>query len=356
MKKIKFSLLALALTAFVISCKKNDAPTPEVPEVTTGAYVLNEGLFNSNNTTLTYYNFSNSTPTTDFYQNVNGSGLGDTGSDMIIYGGKLYIVMNVSSYLEVDDASTAKSIKKIDLKNASSQPLTPRYVVGYKNNVFVSCWDGTVAVIDTAALTISKFITVGANPEQMAVVGSNLYVANSGGITPGYDSTVSVIDLNSLTETGKITVGTNPGPMVADDAGNIYVGCNGDYASIVPKLVKVNTATNMIMKSADTAVVKIRFYKGLLYAIVGSYPTYNVRTLSTTDFSATSPNFVTDGTIIATPYALNIDETTGDVYVGDAKDYTSPGEVFCFNTKGEKLFSFSVSPGLNPNTVVFIRN
>lgn len=355
MKTIKYPLIAIALIASAISCKKEDKPAPETPDVTTGAYVLSEGSFNASNTTLTYYNFNTNTPTTDFYQNVNGNGLGATGNDMIIYGSKLYIVMNVSSYLEVADALTAKSIKSIQLKNSSSQPLTPRYVVGYKDKVFVSCWDGSVAVIDTAALTIDKFITVGANPEQMAIVGSNLYVANSGGITPGFDSTVSVINLNSLTETSKIAVGTNPGPMAADDAGNIYVGCTGNYASINPKLVKINTASNTVTKSADTAVVKIRYYKGLLYAIGGSYPTYNVRTLSTTDFSATSPNFITDGTNITTPYALNIDETTGDVYVGDAKDYASPGEVFCFDKNGKKIFSFSVTPGLNPNTVVFIK-
>ena len=355
MKTIKFPLIAIALMALAISCKKDDKPAPETPEVTTGAYVLNEGGWGNDNTTLTYYDFSTNKATTDFYQNLNGSGLGDTGSDMIIYGGKLYIVMNVSSYLEVDDALTAKSLKKINLKNSSSQPLTPRFIVGYKNKVFVSCWDGTVAVIDTTALTIDKFISVGANPEQMAIVGSNLYVANSGGITPGYDSTISVIDLNSFSETSKITVGTNPGPMAADDAGNIYIGCTGDYGSIKPKLVKVNTATKTVTKSADTAVAKIRFYKGSLYAIAGSYPAYNVRTLSTTDFSATSSNFITDGTTITTPYSLNIDETTGDVYVGDAMDYSSPGQVFCFDKNGKKKFSFSVAPGLNPNTVVFIR-
>ena len=152
MKKIKFSLMAIALIAFVVSCKKDDKPVPVPPKVTTGVYVLSEGSFNGNNTTLTYYNFSNSTPVTDFYQTANGSGLGDTGNDMIIYGSKMYIVMNVSSYLEVDDALTAKSIKKIDLKNPSSQPRTPRFIVAYKNKVFVSCWDGTVAVVDTTAL------------------------------------------------------------------------------------------------------------------------------------------------------------------------------------------------------------
>ena len=204
-------------------------------------------------------------------------------------------------------------------------------------------------------LTIDKFITVGANPEQMVVSGDNLYVTNSGGITPGFDSTLSVISLSSFTETSKIIVGTNPTAITSDGAGNLYVGCTGDYGAIKARLVKVNTATNSIINSADTAVGKIRFFNGLLYATGGYLGSLNVRTLSTTDFSATSSNFVTDGTVVKLPYALNIDDATGDVYVGDAIDYVSSGEVFCFDKTGKKKFSFSVAPGLNPNTVVFIR-
>lgn len=354
MKKIKFFVFAMSITALMVSCKKDNAPA-SVPKVTTGLYVLSEGLFNQNNTTLTYYNFANSAATTDFFANTNGSKLGDTGNDIVIYGGKLYIVMNISSYVEVTDALTAKEIKKIDFKTAAGAPRQPRYAIGYKNKVLVSSYDGTVAVIDTAALTVDKFITVGTNPEQIAVYGTNLYVANSGGLNPVYDSTVSVVDLGSFTETKKITVGLNPSSIAADDAGNIYVGCTGDYGAHGPQLVKVNTSTGTITKAADTAVGKIKFYNGLLYATGGYLGSAYVRTLSTTDFKQTGANFVTDGTVIQQPYGLNIDSGTGDVYVTDAVDYISSGQVFCFDKTGKKKFSFSVSPGINPNTVALIK-
>jgi len=129
MKTTRFLLLALVTATLAISCKKDDATPASVSKVSTGLYVLSEGLFNNNNTTLTYYKFSTNAATTDFYAGVNSSSLGDTGNDMIIYGGKMYIVVNVSSYLEVDDALTAKSLKKIDFKTAASAPRQPRYVV-----------------------------------------------------------------------------------------------------------------------------------------------------------------------------------------------------------------------------------
>lgn len=357
MKTISVTILTTLLMISLFSCKKDDKPTPETPKITSGAYVLNEGSFNGNNTTLTYYDFATATATTDYYKNANGSGLGDTGNDMIIYGGKLYIVMNVSSYVEVADASTAKSIKKIPMMNNAPepQPISPRYATAYKGKVFVSCWNGTVAVIDTLSLNVEKFVKVGANPEQLVISGNNLYVANSGGLTPGFDSTVSVIDLGTLTETSRIVVGTNPTAIEADNAGNIFVGCNGNYGSIGPKLVRVSIASKAVVATTNIGVADMVFNDGKLYITGGYLGLPNVQTISPADLSILAANFVTDGTQVMVPYALSIDEASGDVYVGDAVDYFSAGRVFCFDKNGKKKFSFSVAPGINPNTIVFIR-
>jgi YVTN family beta-propeller protein len=353
MKKIKLSFIAIALIAGAASCKKTDSVTT-APKVTTGVYELNQGNFGSNNTTLTYYDFGTGLATTDYYSNVNGFKLGDTGSDFIIYGGKLYIVMNNSGYVAVANAFTAKFIDTISFTSGSVNR-GPENIVGYGSNVFVSSTDGTVSVIDTTTLAITKSITVGANPAQMAVSGSNLYVSNTGGFSAVYDSTVSVINLGTLTQTSKITVGVNPGCIAADNAGNIYVACTGDYAAVAPSLVKVNINTNTVTKSADTAVGTVRYYNNNLYVTGGYLGLSNVRVLSTTDFSAVKSNFISDGTVVTTPYGLDIDIATGDVYVGDAKDYVAAGEVFCFDKNGNKKFSFSTTPTASPIKTVLIQ-
>jgi YVTN family beta-propeller protein len=354
MKKIRFSFIAIALIIIADSCKKTDAIVTAPPKVTTGLYSLNQGKYGNNNTTLTYYDFGTSVATTDYYKNVNGFGLGDTGSDFIIYGGKIYIVMNVSGNVAVANALTAKYIDTISFTIAGINK-GPENIVAYGSKVFVSSTDGTVAVIDTTTLAIDKFITVGANPAQMVVSGSNLYVSNTGGFG-AYDSTVSVINLSTLTETTKITVGINPGSIATDNAGSIYVACTGDYGAIVPSLVKVNTATNAVTKSADTTAGIIRYYNNNLYVIGGYLGVSNVRVLSTTDFSAVKTNFISDGTTVITPYGLDVDNATGDVYVGDAKDYTASGTVFCFDKTGARKFSFSTSPTANPIRVALIQH
>jgi YVTN family beta-propeller protein len=352
MKKI--GIYFVAALVIIASCKKSDV-VKTTPKVTTGVYSLNQGNYGSNNTTITYYDFGTNFATTDYYKNVNGFGLGDTGSDFIIYGGKMYVVMNVSGNVAVANALTAKFIDTISFTSGGINK-GPENIAAYGNYVFVSSTDGTVSVIDTTSLAIVKSIPVGENPAQMAVSGLNLYVSNTGAFSTSYDSTVSVINLVSLSETGKITVGINPGSIAADASGNIYVACTGDYNTVGASLVKVNTNTNAIEKSADTAVGIVRFYNNNLYVTGGYLGVAAVRVLSTTDFSAVKTNFVSDGTSIINPYGLDIDNATGDVYVGDAKDYVSSGTVYCFDKNGAKKFSFGTTPSASPIKVVLVQH
>jgi len=353
MKKNKLSCIAVVLIVFIFSCKKDNPAPPVTPKVTTGLFILNQGLYGANNTTLTYYDFGTQNVTTDYFKNVNGFGLGDTGSDFIIYGGKMYIVINNSGYVAVANSVTAKFIDSIDLKNAGVNR-GPENVVAAEGKVFVSSTDGTVAVIDTTSLKITRYIKVGSNPAQMVVAGDNLYVSNTGGFSASYDSTVSVIPLSSLAEAGKITVGKNPGSITTDNTGNIYVVCTGDYNATKPSLVKVNINTNTIVKKADSVFGTIRFYNNSLITTGGSLGAANVGYLNTSDFAAIRPSFITDGTVLQNPYGLDIDDGTGDVYVGDAKDYVSSGELFCFDNTGKKKFSFPLSPGISPIKTVLI--
>ncbi len=351
MKSINFFSFLVLCALTTVSCSKDEGSDNQPPAITRGIYVLNEGLFSQNNTMLTYYDPSTNKATTDIFANVNGSGLGDTGNDIIIYGGKGYIVMNGSSYLQVMNAATATGLKKIELKTGNGAPRMPRYAVSYRNKVYVSCSDGSVAVIDTSSLATEKYINVGLNPEQMVVVGDRLFVANSGGFTAEFDSTVSEIDLITQTETRKIQVGVNPGSITADEAGNVYVACTGNYSQIKPRLVKFNANTGNIVKSADTVVGKLRYHNGYLLVTGGYIGTNTVRALNTNDFAQLGSTWITDGTAIQMPYGLYTDPTTGDVFVTDAKNYTAAGEVFCFDKDGKKKYSFSVSPGVNPNGI-----
>lgn len=355
MKQVKrLSVLALGALLFFAACSKNDtsAPAKTYKPLNDGLYVLNEGGFQKNNASLTYYDPASKSATTDIYANINDSLLGDTGNDILIYGSKLYIVMNVSSNITVIDKRTCKSLKQI--KAADGRAWQPRNIVSYNGQLFVSAYDGTVSVIDTTLLQITKTIKVGTDPEGLVVSGTNLYVANSGGLNyPNYDSTVSVIDLTTLTETKKIKTAINGKGLAVDPAtGNIYEATLGNYANIQGKIYVLND--NKLTDSLDVQTSgRITIFNNKAYVFNMDYTT-NTGSISTIDLQTKAiTNFITDGTMIQFPYGISIDEASGDVYITDALDGSSTGKVFCFDNTGKQKFWFGT--GLFPDKVVFLR-
>jgi len=111
-KKIIVSLLlSSAFTALFSSCDSKSDNPPVNPAISTGVYVLNEGQFQSNNASLTYYDMTTSTANSDVFTAKNNRGLGDTGQDILKYGSKIYIAVYKSSLIEVVDAATGVSKK-----------------------------------------------------------------------------------------------------------------------------------------------------------------------------------------------------------------------------------------------------
>jgi YVTN family beta-propeller protein len=351
-----------AVTLICNACKKNDDTIPVAPVQLTpaiGQYILSEGGFGGNNTKLSFYNNATNTVVGDFFAQQNPtitSGLGDTGNDMIVYGGKLYIIMNVSGRVTVLNASNATFIKNISFIEGGVNK-SPRYAVGARGKVYITAYDNKVSVIDTSSLTIVKTIPVGPNPEGIAASDNYLYVANSGGYNTIPDSTVSLIDLNTETEIKKIKVGVNPNKVEINQAGNIFVSAYGNFSNIPPSLSVINGSTNAngINLGPNFQYSHLRIFGDIAYAYNNYGGGGTAKVFNTATNTIVRNEFITDGTIITTPYGINVDDLTGDVYIADAKNYVTAGSVTCFTSTGVKKFSFSVAPGVNPNKIVFRR-
>jgi YVTN family beta-propeller protein len=360
MNILKLATLSFASILLLQSCKKTET-SPSLPVQLTpaiGEYILSEGGFGNNNTKLSFYNNSTSTVVGDFFLQQNPSiptGLGDTGNDMIVYGGKLYIVMNVSGRITVLNASNASFIKNISFIEGPVNK-QPRYIAAARGKVYVTAYDNKVSVIDTSALAIIKTIPVGPNPEGIAASNDYLYVANSGGFNLVPDSTVSLIDLNTEIEIKKIKVGLNPNKIAINQAGNVFVSAFGNFGNIPPSLAVINGTTNAngIVLGSNFEYSHIRIFGDLAY-LYNNYGGGTIKVFNTATNTIVRNNFITDGTPIATSYGINIDEFNADVYITDAGNFVAAGKVTCFTSAGVKKFSFSVAPGVNPNTVVFRR-
>ncbi len=368
-------LFFLALLAAFAGCRKDDPVrppevTPVTPQsVTTveGLYLLNEGNMGTNQASLDYYDFSTGRYSKNIYASANPGAvkeLGDVGNDIGIYGSKLYAIINVSNKLEIMDAATAKRIKTITIKNC-------RYVIFNKGKAYVSAYDGEVvlgsgspngfiAEIDTATLEITRKVAVGRQPEQMAIVGNKLYIANSGGYSPPqYERNVSVIDLETFQKIKDIDVAINLHLVNADGDGDLYVSSRGDYFKISANYFVIDTKADTVKRTFNIAVNGCAFVgdTAFVYGSEWSYITnswditYNM--IDTKKDSLLQKSFITDGTqsSIQKPYGIAVDPYSRYIYLTDAKDYVSSGFLHCYNKEGKR--QFSVLAGNIPAHIAF---
>jgi hypothetical protein len=348
-KKIFLSFLVLL---FVVACKKKEEVIcpPSDASLAGKWLILNEGLFQHNNSSLSLLDPVSGSVNATFFEQQVGRPLGDTGNDMKRYGGKIYIVVNVSSSIEVLDAKTGKSVKQI-LMQSNSQAKQPRYIDFYNGKAFISCYDGFVDVLDTASLTITNRIQVGSNPDHLRVAGNKLYVSNSGGLNfPNVDSTVSVVSLSTFSEIKKITVGKNPGSIALGGNGDVYVISRGDFGATPSRMHRIETA-------GDTKSEDYTFEADQLTEMNGDLLVFEATGQASVRLFSVSGNATQNGDFLSlndlvTPYKVYFEPSANQIVVLDANSYVNSGFVNFFDDNGVFLKKYHV--GLVPSAVLML--
>lgn len=331
---------------------------PESAGEITGLYILCEGLMDMNNSTLAYYSFADRQLEKKYFQKQNKRGLGDTANDMKSYGSKLYIVVNISSQIEVVDLLSGRSLRQIPFITESGRPRDPRFITFWKDKAYVCSFDGTVARIDTATLEIEAYTNAGRNPDGICAVNNKLYVSNSGGLdAPDYDHTVSVIDISRFQEVKKIEVGINPYTIAPDADGDIYLVSRGNYQDSKYALQMIDSRSDELIHTF-TGLEVLNFTIAGDYAYLYTYDFNNqngaVKLFNVCTEQLERENFITDGTAIDTPYGIDVDRVNGDIYITDARSFTVWGNLYCFDREGKLKFKLT-NVGVNPNTTVCLR-
>jgi len=341
--------LPLVLSVLFFTSCKEDKPLedPIIPADAQALFVLNEGLFLQNNSTLGLLNLTNNVYNDQYFNTANNRGIGDTGNDLKAYGSKLYAVINNSGQVEVIRKSDGVSIQQVSIFDGSTNR-QPRTVDFYGASFYVANFDGTIQQFDTTNFTLQATRTAGRNPDGLAVEGNKLYVSNSGGLDfPNFDNTISVFSLPDFTLINTIEVGLNPGQLVADGSGGVYVSIRGNYGDVPPSVAKINS---------DNSVVNFAFEaKGMAKSgndifVISSLEDGSLvmRKINiNTSVATVDNNFSFSG--VQTVNRLSADNV-GNLYVSDVKNYISTGDIVAYSNNGIRLFTKEV--GLNPNAVV----
>lgn len=330
---------------------EGDLPVTE----STRIFVLSEGLMNLNNSSLAMYDLSIGAKSSDYFLKANKRGLGDTANDMGLYGSKLYVVVNVSSQIEVLDAGTGLSLKQIPFFNGQGMARQPRYIDFHEGKAYVCSFDGTVAKIDTATLQIEEFVNCGKNPDGICIANDKIYVSNSGGLDfPNYENTVSVIDIATFKEIKKIKVGLNPYKIESDSEGDVYVVTRGNYGNTAYQFQRINSKTDEVVQNFDNfRLLNFTIVNDTAYMYHYDYKTGKNQIMTFDCISETLINeqFIADGTTLITPFGIDVNPINGDVYICDSKMYLTWGDVVCFDKQGRLKYNLK-EVGLNPNKVI----
>ena len=334
-----------------------------------GMYLLNEGNMGSNKATIDYVDFCNGYYVRNVYGERNPNvikELGDVGNDIQVYGNRLYAVINCSHKVEVMDLRTCRRISQIDIPNC-------RYIRFHQDKAYISSYVGPVSIdpnaqlgaifeVDTATLRITRQVTVGYQPEEFEIIGNYLYVANSGGYrAPDYDSTLSVVDLTNFRQVKKIPVCVNPHRVRKDQYNRLWITSRGDHKDVQPQLTCFSPITNSLLPISQAPAVSEMVLLGDSMYFYGSYwsdetmsnqITYGVLNIQYPITNTQS--LITDGTEknIKIPYGIQVNPYNGDIYITDAKNYVSSGQLHCYSREGKR--KWSVRTGDIPAHMCFV--
>lgn len=348
-------LIALGFAA----CEKENGndpvnPTPDpTPEATINALVLNEGSWGANNASITALYTLDGSFESDWFDNANnGRPLGDVAQDMLKYGSKVYATVTFSNSLEVIDPKTGAS-QRVDMGNRN-----PRHIAAEGGKLYITCYNPcSVVRVDTASLAIEATCQLGEfHPEGIAIAQGKAFVASS--VTADYstyDDKVYVIDLASFSNPQAITVGTNPGMVKKVNDSKILVAYAGNYSDQYAGSAFVDVAsldvTQTYQELAGAAV-----YNGTIYAYASTWvevtpgdwqQTVGYFKMDPATFSTSPLDFLSG---IASPYGIDIDATSGDIYVCESISGAN-GDVHCYSQSG--TLRFKSEAGIFPKKVIF---
>ena len=339
-----------------------------------GMYLLNEGNMGSNKATIDYLDFSKGIYIRNIYGERNPNvikELGDVGNDIQVYGNRLYAVINCSHKVEVMDLHSCRRIGQIDIPNC-------RYIRFHGDKAYISSYVGPVSIdpnaqlgaifeVDTATLHITRHVTVGYQPEEFEIIDNYLYVANSGGYrAPDYDSTVSVVDLTDFRQVQKIPVCVNPHRVRKDQYNRLWITSRGDHKEVSQQLVCFQPlhptlyTLHHISPSEMVIIGDSMYYYGAHWSdeTMSNQITYGVLNIQNSlpfrEGAGVGSSLITDKTEqnIKIPYGIQVNPYNGDIYITDAKNYVSSGQLHCYSHEGKR--KWSVRTGDIPAHMCFV--
>ncbi|MCC5918575.1 MAG: hypothetical protein JJU02_14735 [Cryomorphaceae bacterium] len=347
-----FSMLAMsAILSTACSSDDESGGTPANGELT-GVFVANEGPFNSGNGSLTHYDPDDETISQDVFVGVNGTPIGNIFQSISRTENAFVLVANNSGLVRIAD-------NNMELQQTIDDLSSPRYAVEAGAGVVaISDWStNEVHLYNSDTWTSMGAVACENGPDQMLFNNllGELWVLNSGGFSS--DSTITIVNAATRSVQNTLTAAGNPNSIVRDATNDIWVLCGGikdwndpanDKAGALIQYDNQGNEKNRFVfpnPSDSPGKLVINAQGTTLYWLENGYggAVYSM--------NVSASELPVSALISGNYYALGIDPKYGNIFCGDAADFSSAGSVTVYGSNGGKIFDFPA--GIIPGGFLF---
>ncbi len=332
-----FIFFRLSLTACLFSSCESSIEKPLDISGIQGKRVaiLCEGNFMWNNARLDIYQSDSNINWANAYEKVNRKPLGDVLQHGVLYANTLYLSINNSGKVLGINPKTLKQTKiNANLKS-------PRCILPIGRHVWITdLYSNSISILDTASLSLAKQLSVDAYTEQL--VKWNQFVA-----VASYNGKVLLFDTNSFLL--KHTIYADSGAMflAVHESNSLWVVSSAGGKSAIQQFSASDFSRTRYFKAEKGSFGKIELsldgkdlfflYQNALWRIP-----VNAESFAEASVFFRGPKLI---------YGFNFNANDNCLYIADAKDYVSNGEVSVLNAKSGTLMH-RFATGVNPSFFV----
>ena len=339
---------ALCLSALGGCMKWDYGRTEDFSATERGLFIVNEGMFQYGNATLSYYDPETKTVENEVFHRANAFKLGDVAQSMTIRDGVGWVVVNNSHVIFAIDINTFKEVGRIT--NLSSS----RYIhfISDEKAYVTQLWDNRIFIVNPKRYEITGYIECpdmameSGSTEQMVQYGRYVFVN-----CWSYQNRILKIDTETDRVVDELVVGIQPTSLVMDKNYKLWTITDGGYEGSpygyeAPSLYRIDAATFRIEKQFkfklgdQPSEVRINGTGDRLYWINDDIWSMDVDE----ERVPVRPFLASRGTKY---YGLTVNPRNGEVYVADAIDYQQQGIIYRYTADGIPVDEFyvGVAPG-----------
>ena len=339
-KSIDFLLFGIFIIILSGCVKLNPEENSNNVSINGNGLVLigNEGNFQYGNSSLSSYNKNSGEISSNIYQSINQSLLGDVLHSISHIDHQLFLVVNNSGKIVVINDETFEYEYQID------NLLSPRKIIKVNNSKYyiTDLYSKSIYIYNAYQNTTSE-IPVNGWCEDILMQNGKVFVCNVA------NNLIYVISSNDDTIMDSISVGQNPVSIKEDIKGDLWVLCQGSLSNNEdPSISIIKTQTLQVIKnfnleSNQNYPSSMNIFKNEVFFI-------NKHVYKISSIEDTVQEIIWENTG-NTFYNLSIDPYNKDIYITDAKDYVQNGSLLIIDSIGN--LKDEVITGIIPKSIVF---